>query len=154
MFPLKVNKQSSKFPLRLNTKNIQSMIPLNLYQTWYTLDLPPKMKENLELLKQQNPEFKHYLYDDAMCRNFIQQNFDADVLYSFDKLKPGAYKADLWRYCIIYEYGGIYADSDTVLVDNPMIFMNTTAKLLVVPENDVHMCQWVFSEPKDSPILE
>jgi len=110
MFPLKVNKQNSKFPLQLNKKNIQSMIPLNLYQTWYTLDLPPNMKENVELLKQHNPEFKHYLYDDAMCRDFIQQNFDADVLYSFDKLKPGAYKADLWRYCILYKKGGIYLD--------------------------------------------
>ena len=23
---------------------------------------------------------------------------------------PGAYKADLWRYCILYIYGGIYID--------------------------------------------
>jgi hypothetical protein len=68
------------------------------------------MKQNVELLKSQNPEFTYYLYDDAMCRNFIQQNFDADVLYSFDKLKPGAYKADLWRYCILYKKGGIYLD--------------------------------------------
>ena len=54
MFPLKVNKQNSNFPLQMNKKNIQSVIPLNLYQTWYTLDLPPKMKENVELIKQQN----------------------------------------------------------------------------------------------------
>jgi mannosyltransferase OCH1-like enzyme len=31
-------------------------------------------------------------------------------LYAFDKLKPGAYKADLWRYCILYKKGGIYLD--------------------------------------------
>jgi mannosyltransferase OCH1-like enzyme len=68
------------------------------------------MKENVETLKRQNPEFTHYLYDDAMCREFIKDNFDADVLYSFDKLKPGAYKADLWRYCILYKKGGIYLD--------------------------------------------
>lgn len=107
---MKVNKKYSTFPLQLNKKNIQSIIPFNLFQTWYTLDLPPKMKENVELLKQQNPEFTHYLYDDAMCREFIKENFDADVVYSFDKLKPGAYKADLWRYCILYKKGGIYLD--------------------------------------------
>ena len=68
------------------------------------------MKENVELLKKQNPEFNHYLYDDDMCREFIKDNFDEDVLYSFDKLKPGAFKADLWRYCILYIKGGIYLD--------------------------------------------
>jgi hypothetical protein len=68
------------------------------------------MRENVELLKLQNPEFTYFLYDDNMCRDFIEKNFDTDVLYSFNKLKPGAYKADLWRYCILYKYGGIYLD--------------------------------------------
>ena len=68
------------------------------------------MKANVELLKKQNPEFKHYLYDDKMCREFIAEHFDKDVLWSFDKLKPGAYKSDLWRYCILYIHGGIYLD--------------------------------------------
>jgi hypothetical protein len=68
------------------------------------------MKQTVETLKLRNPEFKHYLYDDEMCRDFIKNNFDKDVLYSFDKLKPGAYKSHLWRYCILYKYGGIYLD--------------------------------------------
>ena len=84
---MKVNKKHPTFPLHITKKNITSIIPLNLFQTWYTLDLPKNMKENVDLLKKQNPEFKHYLYDDAMCREFISQNFDDDVLYSFDKLK-------------------------------------------------------------------
>ena len=87
-----------------------SIIPLNIFQTWHTLDLPPKMKENVELLKKQNPEFTYYLYDDNMCRQFIKDNFDEDVLYTFDKLNPGAYKADIWRYCVLYIHGGIYLD--------------------------------------------
>jgi mannosyltransferase OCH1-like enzyme len=92
------------------TEKFYSIIPLNLFQTWHTLDLPPLMKNNVELLKRQNPEFTHHLYDDEMCRDFIKKNFDKDVLYSFDKLNPGAYKSDLWRYCILYKYGGIYLD--------------------------------------------
>jgi len=87
-----------------------SIIPLNIFQTWHTLNLSPKMKETVENLKFQNPEFTHYLYDDIMCRDFISKHFDKDVLYTFDRLKPGAYKADLWRYCILYIKGGIYLD--------------------------------------------
>jgi hypothetical protein len=89
---------------------ISSIIPLNIFQTWYTLDLPAKMKENVDMLKQENPEFTFYLYDDKMCRDFIQTHFDEDVVWAFDKLKPGAYKADLWRYCVLYIHGGIYLD--------------------------------------------
>lgn len=85
-------------------------IPLDIYQTWYTKDLPPKMKECVQRLKNDNPEFRHHLYDDEECRIFIKDNFDKDVLYAFDALIPGAYKADLWRYCILYKKGGIYLD--------------------------------------------
>ena len=101
--------QSNKDPPLLKMPK-KSVIPLHIYQTWHTQDLPHHMKAHAELLKHQNPEFQYHLYDDAMCREFIQANFDEDVLWAFDKLKPGAYKADLWRYCILYKQGGIYLD--------------------------------------------
>ena len=85
-------------------------IPLDIYQTWYTKQLPPKMKQCVDKLKFDNPEFRHHLYDDAMCREFIRKNYNKEVLNAFDKLKPGAYKADLWRYCILYKKGGVYLD--------------------------------------------
>jgi mannosyltransferase OCH1-like enzyme len=86
------------------------IIPLKIFQTWYTKDLPPKMKERVEELKATNPRFEHYLFDDNDCREFIKNNFDNDVLYAYDNLIPGAYKADLWRYCVLYINGGIYLD--------------------------------------------
>ena len=101
-----------------NNKSFYSLIPLHIYQTWYTLDLPDKMRKNVEELKRDNPEFKHYLYDDKMCRDFIKSNFNEEVLWAFDKLKPGAYKADLWRYCILYINGGIYLDIKFKCIDN------------------------------------
>ena len=92
------------------TPMTNNIIPLNIFQTWHTLKLPPKMQENVDLIKARNPEFIHYLYDDDMCRNFIKNNFNINVLYAFDTLIPGAYKSDLWRLCILYKYGGIYLD--------------------------------------------
>ena len=87
-----------------------AIIPLKIYQTWHDKTLPPKMKECVDTLKAQNPEFEYRLYDDYECRDFIKKNFDKDVLNAFDSLIPGAYKADLWRYCILYKNGGIYLD--------------------------------------------
>lgn len=88
--------------------NIQ--VPANIFQTWHTKMLPPKMFTAITKIRLLNPGFKYYLFDDKDCRQFIKHNFDATVLYAYDHLIPGAYKADLWRYCILYKYGGIYLD--------------------------------------------
>jgi mannosyltransferase OCH1-like enzyme len=91
-------------------KHYESVIPLTIYQTWYTKDLPPSMQKNVDNLKRQNPEFSYQLYDDNDCREFIRLNFASDVLHAYDTMIPGAYKADLWRYCVLYKNGGIYMD--------------------------------------------
>jgi len=94
----------------LMDSNPAPVIPLDIYQTWKTNDLPPKMEKCVETLKKQNPEFRHHLYDDEDCYEFIKDNFDPEVAEAYDALIPGAYKADLWRYCILYKRGGIYLD--------------------------------------------
>ena len=94
----------------LMDSNPAPVIPLDIYQTWKTNDLPPKMEKCVETLKKQNPEFRHHLYDDKDCYEFIKDNFDPEVAEAYDALIPGAYKADLWRYCILYKRGGIYLD--------------------------------------------
>jgi len=91
-------------------EHFENKIPLNLFNTWETHELLPKMKENVEKLKERNPEFNYYLYDDNECREFIKNNFDESVVNAYDSLIPGAYRADLWRYCILYIYGGVYLD--------------------------------------------
>ena len=81
-----------------------------IYQTWETKELPPDMAHAVQQLKDANPGFVHELFDDTDCREFIRTNFPEEVLYCYDTLRPGAYKADLWRYCILYIHGGIYLD--------------------------------------------
>ena len=91
--------------------NYNSIIPLTIYQTWYSKEkIPPLMARCIRRLRLGNPRFNYQLFDDNDCREFIKNNFDQEVLNAFDKLKPGAYKADLWRYCILYKNGGIYLD--------------------------------------------
>ena len=68
------------------------------------------MEKNRQLLIKRTPNFTHYLYDDSDCRAFLAKYFKPLVLKAYDKLIPGAFKADLWRYCIMYIYGGIYMD--------------------------------------------
>jgi len=101
------NLNTIQFDLK---KEYNSIIPLNLYTCWHSKDLPPLMQQNYELLKQQNTEFTHYLYDENECREFIKENFDLDVLHAYNSLIPCSYKSDLWRFCVLYINGGIYYD--------------------------------------------
>lgn len=89
------------------------VIPFHIYQTWHTKEnLQPGMANTIETIIRDNPEFQHHLFDDNDCREFIKNEMGdiEGVLEAYDGLVPGAYKADLWRYCIIYRYGGIYLD--------------------------------------------
>ena len=99
----------SKIPYPIK-RYYSPVIPLNIYQTWHTKDLPPLMKQTVDTIIRNNPGFNYQLFDDDDCRNFIKDNFDTNVLNAFDSLIPGAYKADLWRYCILYKNGGVYLD--------------------------------------------
>jgi mannosyltransferase OCH1-like enzyme len=108
------------------------IIPLDVYQTWHSKHLPPYMEKCVNKMKKENPEFKFHLYDDNDCREFIQQNYDSDVLYAFDKLTPGAYKADLWRYCILYKKGGIYLDIKYQCANNFKLIQLTNKEYFVL----------------------
>lgn len=112
------------YPIKLY---YNSIIPLNIYQTWHTKNLPDNMKIITQKIILNNPVFNYYLYDDDDCRNFIKDNFDNSVLNAFDSLVPGAYKADLWRYCILYKNGGIYLDIKYEPI-NGFKFINMTEK--------------------------
>lgn len=85
-------------------------IPKVIYQTWPTRTLPPGIRRQVQQVQEANPNFTHILFDDQDCREFIKQNFPREVLFAYDSLLPGAYKADLWRYCILFRNGGMYLD--------------------------------------------
>lgn len=47
------------------------------------------------------------------------------VLSAYDKIMPNAYKADLFRLCILYVYGGCYIDFAEVNVDSLVKLLQT-----------------------------
>ena len=94
----------------LQEKKDNALIPFKIFQTWHSINLPKGMKEAINRIKKNNPEFEYIFHDDNQCREFIANHFPDMVLYAFDNLIPGAFKADIWRYCILYIYGGIYVD--------------------------------------------
>jgi len=111
----KASIQTFEIPFYIERKNtdsplLVSRVPLTLYQSWHTNMVPAKMKETIYKLLEMNPEFDYYLYSDEASSKFIQEHYEKEVADAFAMLKPGAYKSDLWRYCILYKRGGVYLD--------------------------------------------
>jgi mannosyltransferase OCH1-like enzyme len=108
---LNIDKLTEELKVPFPMKTFYNVvIPQNIFQTWHTKMLPPLMFNAVKRIRKHNPRFNYKLFDDNECREFIKNNFKSDVLFAYDSLIPGAYKADLWRYCILFMHGGIYLD--------------------------------------------
>lgn len=89
-------------------------IPRIIYQTWETKELHPDMHAAMQTWIDLNPEYEHKLFDANDRRRYVEQNYPPRVLEAYDKLRPGTYQTDFWRYCILYKTGGVNVDIDCV----------------------------------------
>jgi len=80
---------------------------------WRTTHLAPKQVPNL--LSGYTEGFAVMPpWNDTHCEAFLHEHFGRRVAASFRRFKHGAHKADLWRYAVLYMYGGVYLDIKVV----------------------------------------
>ena len=142
--------------MKIKRFKYNSIIPLNVYLTWKTKELPPLMQKNLNLLCKQNPEFKFHLFDDNDCRKFIQEQFHSEIVNAFDNLIPGAYKADLFRLCILYIYGGYYMDIKLKCINGFKLIDLSESEHFVLdrPNHSLHIYNAFMVSKKKNPFLK
>ena len=99
------------FHKNIETYENNSGIPLIIYQVWIGSDIPVKMKELMDKIKTENPEFTVKCFNDEESKQFLKDNFGYEILDAYDKLIPGSYKSDLMRFALLYINGGIYLDA-------------------------------------------
>ncbi len=71
------------------------------------------MSRLTESFRKSGWEYKFYSDEDSVV--FLDAHFPPAVREAYDALNPGAFKADLFRYCVLLIYGGVYADVDILL---------------------------------------
>ena len=71
--------------------------------------LPLQIISSLEETKRLNPGYTIYYFDNDDINAFMN-DFSPDMFELYKKLVPGAFKADLFRVCGLYYYGGCYSD--------------------------------------------
>ncbi len=85
------------------------MIPKVIYMCDKELTFIEKYSQNWKKL---NPEYEIKLYDDSMCEQFLLNEYSQLHYEIFKYIKDGPIKADFWRVCVLFKYGGVYVDAD------------------------------------------
>lgn len=131
-------------------------IPKIIHQTFETRCLPKKMAMAAYSWINRNVDYEYRYYDDYDRRQFIKAHFDNKVLEAYDSLIPGAYKADLWRYCVIYIEGGVYVDIKMgALVPLSRLIPHDTDLMIINDTHDMTLYNAFFAaKPKHPAILK
>ncbi|KAL3924634.1 MAG: hypothetical protein SGILL_000921, partial [Bacillariaceae sp.] len=110
-------------------------IPKVVHITGKTRCLSQPFYENLK--KWQLQDHSLYFHDDAAVDRLLQEEYWPE----FPQLKnlqhcmvSGAAKADLWRYLILYRYGGIYTDMDSA--PGPNFFRSDNTTTIISSKDD------------------
>lgn len=100
----------------LYSRDPDRLVPRIIHQTYFeelSKTKYPNMSRLVESFKRSGWDYRFYSDEDA--QNFLSTHFPAEVREAYDALRPGAFKADLFRYCALLIHGGVYADVDIML---------------------------------------
>lgn len=108
------------------------MIPKILWQTYKTEYPPEQARESIKSWLTLNPDYEWCYMDDHACGQFIFDHFSEEFYQMYTALPLGVMRADVWRVCVVYIYGGIYSDTDTKCLRPAAEWIN--------PEHDLVVC--------------
>jgi len=128
------------------------MIPKKLHFTYASEDLPERYQKNLKAWKRACPSWEFCFYSDKKVYQFFKEHF-SQYYAELQKVTCGAMLADFFRYAVLYVYGGLYADIDTIpLKEIPQEWLSFSSVIghEVQTENWEFFCQWtLLSKPKN-----
>lgn len=112
----KVKMNDSRGHGNVEEENIFDMcnIPKVIYRTYSSHKMSQRMKKLChDKWIKLNPEFTMIWYDNQQVDDFMTTQTPR-IQRAYQSLVPGAFKADLWRLCVLLENGGMYVDSFSV----------------------------------------
>ena len=131
------------------------MIPKNIFQSWYTINLHPLIKNKIDNMKKMNPSYNHRIYTDDEIDAFVNENFPGEISDCYNKLNIIVAKVDFWRYLILYKYGGVYLDMDSSINGSLDKLIKENDEAIITAENNPNMfVQWALIFNKEHPILK
>ena len=117
----------------------------------YKKDIPTFVADRWTTL---NTDYTVEFSYDTDCVSFLRTHFNEAIAKLFTTIVAGPHKADLWRLCKLYLYGGVYADVDLVphldidSLDKDITFYSCKS----IVDNTVFQAFMVQYKPK-SPLI-
>lgn len=109
---------------------IKIMIPKIIHQTYKNYDLPETYKMCQTEIQKLHPDFEYRFYTDDDMDRLMKTEFP-EYYDKFNELPRMIMKIDMFRYFLMYKYGGLYADMD-YLMFKPFDILN---EKIVIPTN-------------------
>lgn len=147
-FPLRILNEF-RAPVLMTTPEVRT-IPRRLFLTTH---IPRHRIPNL--LKTYANDFDVQLFNDKAAFNFMSEHFPS-CLQTYVNFELGAHRADLWRYCILYKYGGLYMDIKVVPQVNLTRFSGTHDKytwFAVLDSSRMDIFNAIIATPPHNPII-
>lgn len=91
---------------------------------------------------------ENWFFSNDMCHHFMEV-FNKNVFDAFRTLKPKAFQSDLWRLCILYQYGGLYTDISLKFKERIDFFSDFDVVLCEdTNKGDIYNALLYFKRPK------
>ncbi|MER3463233.1 MAG: glycosyl transferase [Chitinophagaceae bacterium] len=131
-------------------------IPKVIYQTFKSTQLPFITRWHISRMRNKNPDYAYEFYDDARIEQFLEEDYDQEVVRAYRKIQIGAVKADFFRYTILYKKGGIYLDIDSRIAKKLDDFIRPDDEAIISFENNNEQfyVQWGLIYAPSHPFLE
>lgn len=100
----------------IGNEKLESEIPRFI---WIAVkDRSDPLPNHLHTTFQRNKNWRVYVCDNACKDHFIATIFvNTSIAWAYNLINPlvGAAKADIWRYSVLYLFGGLYLDDDRLV---------------------------------------
>ena len=151
----------------------EQLIPTALYQTWESNQFGKTHAREIEKFRDLNPEISFKIFTNEKTDQYMKESWSSHPIYQlYLRAVYGPMRADIFRYCIIYERGGYYFDIAKgcnfpltklhALGDSGLIAYEPV-DCLIYPDVDIirllqhpekYLLQWGFGFSKEHPVLK
>jgi mannosyltransferase OCH1-like enzyme len=125
-----------------------------IWQTWKISRVPNIARLPFLSWAYMNKDWKRELKNDKEIAEYVQIHFPK-LYRKFIGVPFGVMKADIWRYCVTYNEGGLYTDLDTTCISKINNWIPEDAQFVVSGELKTELfCQWTFYSAPKSYIMK
>lgn len=138
---------------KISNENIER----NIFQTYKENDLescPDFMRECANSWIEKNKNYRYIYISDNDAQKFIYDKYGKENFELFMNVGNKIMQADIIRLVYIYEFGGVYADMDTVCNESIDSWIDDDYDFLIAPESNHNFVQWFFISKSKNPILK